>query len=180
MRDETKKQLIWLFVILAWTLGFFLSRWGNPPDFAEEIGRSISVPLSGEAWIPLVYFPLTVVASFVLAQLFFGGGIVFMFFRGVWDSTVLSRLEAVVAEINLLSIQHGQLWTTFYYLMILGCNLPLCLWAAQLGAFQSIKVLERLQGKLVKPLEEVRWRMLMLLVASIVLAVPSSLAISYA
>ncbi|MEM1689868.1 MAG: hypothetical protein QXU01_01405 [Candidatus Hadarchaeales archaeon] len=180
MREETKKQLVWLFVIAFWTLGFFFSRWSNPPAFAKEIGRSISVPLSGDAWLPLVYFPLTVVASFVLAQLFFGGGIIFMFFRGVWDSTVFSRLEAIVAETNLISIQYGQLWTMFYYLMILGCNLPLCLWAAQLGASQSLKVLERLQGKLVRPSEEVRWKMLMLIIASIVLAIPSSLAISYA
>ncbi|MEM2796080.1 MAG: hypothetical protein QXR15_02185 [Candidatus Hadarchaeales archaeon] len=58
--------------------------------------------------------------------------------------------------------------------------MPLCLWAAQLGASQSLKVLERLQGKLVRPSEEVRWKMLMLIIASIVLAIPSSLAISYA
>jgi hypothetical protein len=182
MRDETLRQLLWLAVISCWVAGFVLSRWGRLPGFFTEVGQTIGPPLAepSAAWKPLIYFPLTVVASFVLTQLFFGGGVFFVLLRGAWDAAVLRELEAAAGSIDLLSFQQGQVWVIFYYLTILGCNVPLCLWASQIGAFHSLKTLERLRGRLVRPSEEVRSHMIKLLAISIGLAVVASIALSYA
>lgn len=182
MREETIRQLLWLVVISCWAAGFVLSMWGRLPGFFTEIGRAIGPPQAepGAAWRPLVYFPLTLVASFVLAQLFFGGGVFFTFFRGAWDVAVLRELEAIMRDIDPLSVQQGQIWTVFYYLVVLGCNVPLCLWASQLGALHSVRTLQRLRGRLVRPSEEVKSQMIKLLAISIGLAVVVSVALSYA
>jgi hypothetical protein len=64
-----------VFVVASWAFGFAYGRWAGGGGFFLELGKAVSVPLGfGSWWQPLAYFTLTILAMFVLAQLFFGVG----------------------------------------------------------------------------------------------------------
>ncbi|MDI6643054.1 MAG: hypothetical protein QMD95_03275 [Candidatus Hodarchaeaceae archaeon] len=155
MREEYWYYAFWLLVIGSWVLGIAYGRWGGGGSgvFAD-LGQAISVPppIQLAWWQPLVYFTFTVIAAFVLSQLFFGvGAAVFIFSRGVYDGGLILSLENMVRGWTLASISPAELWTVFFILLVLTVNLPLCLWAAHLGTQRAMRMWYRLRGKPITP-----------------------------
>jgi hypothetical protein len=60
-------------------------------------------------------------------------------------------MEAMISGWNIFSIPGGELWNVFFIMLVLTVNLPLTIWAAQLGTQRSTQVLSRLRGKPTKP-----------------------------
>jgi len=141
----------WLLVIGSWVSGVMYGRWGGGGSGVfVDLGQAVSVPSPANMswWQPTLYFTLTIIASFVLSQIFFGAGAaVFLFSRGVNDALLLNNLELMVGKWNLTSIPSTELWSVFFILLILAVNLPLCLWAAHLGIQRAVWMLHRLRGK---------------------------------
>ncbi|MEM3421575.1 MAG: hypothetical protein QW835_04040 [Candidatus Hadarchaeum sp.] len=155
MREEYWYYSFWLIVVGSWVLGLAYGKWwGEPEEFLSQLGRSFSVPPPGrmEPWQPILYFTLTPVATFVLSQLFFGvGAAAFLFSRGVYDSSLIMGMETMLSNWKLTSSTSVEIWTIFFIILIFVVNLPLCLWAAQLGTQRAIRMLYRLRGKPLKP-----------------------------
>lgn len=150
-----------------------------------EIGQAVGVPAPVNLawWHSLVYFPLTVVAAFVLSQIFFGvGAAVFLFARGVVDSSLLITMETMIGRWNILAIPPGELWSVFFIMLVLAVNLPLTLWAAHLGTQRSTQVLSRLRGKPTKPGAGASpfSNLILCLTISIVVGLIGSFALAYA
>ena len=95
--------------------------------FFSELGKAVSVPLGFSSWWqPLVYFTLTILAMFVLAQLFFGvGAAIFLFARGVGDSAVILALDDIVRKFPDFLTRDA--WMLVLGMLILVVNLPLCI-----------------------------------------------------
>jgi hypothetical protein len=149
MRAEYWPHLFWLLIVGSWGLGF-LSGMAGALGIPAEIGRAVSVPLPDRIswWQPVPYFLLSVIAIFVLSQVFFGvGSAVFVFCRGVSDYAVLSWALSIAGGIDVLNISRLQLGQLFFASLVLVANLPLSLWAAHLGAENSMKTLCRLRGR---------------------------------
>jgi hypothetical protein len=183
MREESQRQLIWVLIIGAWVFGLSFGRWGGGSEgvFAD-FGRAIGIPQPDALswWQPLVYFPLTVVAAFVFSELFFGAGaILFMFTRGTWDSVLFQNLEDLLSGIDIVSITGGEIWSIFFLLLVFAANLPLCLWASQLGVRRSVRTLGRLRGKPLRPEVGLVSGLLVLLAISLVVGLMGAFAISY-
>ena len=183
MREEYWHHAFWLLVIGSWVLGIAYGRWGGGGGFFLDLSQAVSVPYpQGMWWQPLVYFVLTVIAAFVLSQLFFGAGAaIFLFSRGVYDSMLLGNLQLIVGGWTFPDIPPNQLWAVFFIVLILAVNLPLCLWAAHLGTQQATRMWYRLRGKPVKPGAgaEPLQTFLVILAASVVAGLIGSLAVSY-
>ncbi len=144
-----------MLVIGSWVLGVAYGRWGGDGGLFVDLSQAVRVPSPlelGEWWQPLAYFTLTVLATFVLAQLFFGAGAaVFLFSRGVYDGVLIAQLERMVGGWTLLDIPANEFWMVMFIVLILAVNLPLCLWAAHLGTRRATYIWYRLQGKPLKP-----------------------------
>jgi hypothetical protein len=184
VREEYLNYSLWLLVIGSWVFGVAYGRWlgGNESIFAE-LGQAVSIPEPVELswWEPFLYFPLTVVAAFLLSQLFFGGGAaIFIFSRGVCDSVLLLSMETAIKTWNPISGTPEVLLSVFFIIMVLTVNLPLCLWAAHLGTQRSIRMFHRLQGKPLRPEAGLASGLMLLVSVSLVLGLIGSLAISYA
>jgi hypothetical protein len=183
MRDEHVEYLFWLLVIGSWVFGVTYGKWlGGTGGVFADLSQAVSVPepVNLAWWGPLLYFPLTVVGSFVLSQLFFGAGTaVFMFSRGVGDSILFISLENALRTWNIPDVTSGQLWNAFFIMLVLAVNLPLCLWAAHLGTRRSVRMYQRLRGKPVKPESSVISTFLMLLSVSLLIGLVGTLTISY-
>jgi len=140
MRGEYWHYAFWLLVIGSWVLGVVYGRWGGGGSgIFADLGKAVSVPSPDRLswWQPILYFTFTVIAAFVLSQIFFGAGaVVFIFSRGVNDALLFNKIELMVGNWNLgnsTSITSGGLWSVFFIILVLTVNLPLCLWAAHLG-----------------------------------------------
>lgn len=159
MREEYWYYAFWLVVVGSWVFGVVYGKWGGGyGGFFSDLGMVVSVPLPSqlELWQPIVYFTLTVVAAFVLSQLFFGGGaVVFLFARGVVDSGLITNMEVMIGNWKLISISPAEIWTIFFIMLVLAVNMPMCLWAAQMGTQRAMRMLYRLRGKPIKPLVKV-------------------------
>ncbi len=154
MREEYLYYSFWLLVVGSWVLGVVYGRWGGGSSgvFAD-LGQAVSVPSPVQLswWQPLIYFTLTVIAAFVLSQLFFGvGAAIFMFSRGVYDGGLILSLQTMLSK-PLTSISSAELWAVFFIMIVLTVNLPLCLWAAHLGTQRTTRMWYRLRGKPIKP-----------------------------
>jgi hypothetical protein len=151
MRGEYWYYAFWLLIIGSWVLGVVYGRWGGGGSgIFADLGQAVSVPSPANLslWQPILYFTLTVIASFVLSQIFFGAGAaVFIFSRGVNDALLFNKIELMVGNWNLTSIPSGELWSVFFIVLVLTVNLPLCLWAAHLGTQRATRMLYRLRGK---------------------------------
>lgn len=184
MRDEYWCYFFWLIVIGSWILGFAYGKWwGELREFFLELGQAFSVPPPNqiESWQPILYFTLTPVAAFVLSQLFFGAGAaLFLFARGVYDSNLITNVEMIALNWKLTSITSIEIWMLFTTLLILAVNLPLCLWAAQLGAQRSIRMLYRLRGRPTKPATgpELISNLIIIVTASLVVGLTATFAIT--
>ena len=175
MREEYWHYAFWLIVVGSWVFGVAYGKWGGGyGGLFSDLGRAVSVPWPSqlELWQPIMYFTLTVVAAFVLSQLFFGvGAAVFIFSRGVSDSGLITSMEIMVGNWNLASVSPAEIWTMFFIMLVLAVNMPLCLWAAQLGTQRAIRMLYRLRGKLMKPLANVEPISNLLIILAVSLAV---------
>jgi hypothetical protein len=186
MRWEHWHYGFWLLIIGSWVLGVVYGKWGGGGSgIFADLGQAVSVPSPAGLswWQPILYFTLTVVAAFVLSQIFFGAGAaVFIFSRGVNDAMLFNRIEETVGNLNLISIQPSALWEIFFIVMVLAVNLPLCLWAAHLGTQRSTQMLYRLRGKPFKTEagETPIPNLIMVIAASLVAGLIATLALYYA
>lgn len=156
MREEYWRALFWLLVVGSWSMGLIYERLTSLGEgLFLELGRVVSVPQPAELdlwWKPLAYFPLCALAAFILSQVFFGGGAaIFLFSRGVHDSLLISSLAASVQGLKFPGFGLSEFLPILLSLLILGVNLPLCMWAAHAGSQRSIYTLHRLRGKAVSP-----------------------------
>ena len=185
MREEYWYYAFWLLVVGSWVFGVAYGKWGGGyGGLLLDLGQAVSVPQPGrlELWQPIVYFTLTVVATFVLSQLFFGvGAAVFLFARGISDSGLIGNMEAMVSNWKLASIQPGELWAIFFIMLVLAVNLPLCLWSAHIGTQRATRMLYRLRGKATKPLarHETVVNLITIIAISLVVGLLATLALSY-
>lgn len=155
MREEYLRAIFWLIIIGSWVFGVAYGRWvGAGGEILRELSIPVRVPGPAELeawWQPIAYFALTALASFVLAQLFFGvGAAVFIFARGVHDGALILELETIVRGISFPQILAGQIWAMLFSLLILTVNLPLCLLAAHLGMQRASYMWSRIRGKPVR------------------------------
>lgn len=186
MRGEYRHYAFWLLIIGSWVLGVVYGRWGGGGfGIFADLGQAVSVPSPTllSWWQPLLYFVLTVVAAFVLSQIFFGAGAaIFLFSRGVCDVLLFNNLELMVGRWTLPSIPSNELWSVFFIMLVLTVNLPLCLWAAHLGTQRATRMLYRLKGRPLKP--EIGsgtiLNLLLVLTASLVAGLVAAFALSYA
>jgi len=186
MRGEYWYYAFWLLVIGSWVLGVAYGRWGGGGSgIFADLGQAVSVPSPTNLswWQPILYFTLTVIASFVLSQIFFGAGAaVFIFSRGINDALLFNNIELMVGKWNLTSIQSGELWSVFFVILVLTVNLPLCLWASHLGTQRAMRMLYRLRGKPLKsevgagPISN----LLLAVAASLAAGLVATFALSYA
>ncbi|MCK4405882.1 MAG: hypothetical protein KAV43_05185 [Hadesarchaea archaeon] len=185
MRGEYWHAAFWLLVIGSWVLGVAYGRWGGDGGFFVDLSQAVRVPSPlelSEWWQPLAYFTLTVLATFVLAQLFFGvGAAVFLFSRGVYDGKLIVLLEQTVGGWSFPNIPANEFWMVLFIVLILTVNLPLCLWAAHLGTRRATYMWYRLRGKPLKP--EVgagpMTTLLLILAASVAAGLVGAFLISY-
>ncbi len=185
MREDYWLAAFWLLIIGSWVLGFAYGRWGGAGGLFVDLSQAVRVPSPlglGAWWQPLVYFVLTVLTTFVLAQLFFGvGAAVFLFSRGVYDSFLISQLEQLAGGWSFPDIPANQFWMVLFIVLILAVNLPICLWAAHLGLMRAMRMFYRLRGKPLKP--EVSTKpmvtLLILLAASVAAGLVGAFIISY-
>lgn len=183
MREEYLEYTIWLIIIGSWVAGVAYGRWGGgASSIFSELGQAVgmSSPSQLAWWQPLLYFPLTVIAAFILSQLFFGGGaVIFIFSRGVSDSLLLANLENLLASWNLLAVQTATIWAVFFTILTLAVNLPLCLWASHLGTRRSFRMFQRLRGEPLKPESGILTGILLIIVISLVAGLMGAFALSY-
>jgi hypothetical protein len=185
MRWEQRHYAFWLLVVGSWVLGVVYGRWGGDSGIFADLGQAVSVPSPDRLslWQPILYFTFTVIAAFVLYQIFFGAGAaVFIFSRGVNDALLFNKIELMVGNWKLPSIPSGELWSVFFIAIILTVNLPLCLWAAHLGTQRATRMLYRLRGKPFKSEvgETPIPNLVMVVAASLVAGLIATFALSYA
>jgi hypothetical protein len=183
MRGEYWHAAFWLLIVGSWVFGVAFGRWGGGGDLFVNLSQAVRVPSPIKLdvwWQPLAYFTLTVLATFVLSQLFFGvGAAVFLFSRGVYDSLLISQLEQFVGGFP--NITPGEFWMVLFIVLILVVNLPLCLWSAHLGTQRATRMWYRLRGKPLKP--EVgagpMMTLLLILTASVAAGLVGAFVITY-
>lgn len=184
MNREYLNYSLWLLVIGSWVFGVAYGRWfGGTEGVFGELSQAVSIPSPAglQWWHPILFFPLTIVAAYILSQLFFGAGAaVFMFSRGVGDSALLLSLETTLKTENFLTVSTGQIWLIFFIILAVAVNLPLCLWSAQLGTARSVRMFDRLRGKPLRPEAGLASGLLLLVAISLVLGLLGSFALSYA
>jgi hypothetical protein len=152
--------------------------------FFSELGKAVSVPSPLEFnswWQPLAYFTLTILAMFVLTQLFFGvGAAMFLFARGVSDSAVILALEAIVRKFPDFLTRDA--WMLVLGMLILAVNLPLCIWSAHMGTQRTVYMWRRLRGQPMKPETTTKpiFNFLIVMAISIITGVVAAVAFSYA
>lgn len=207
MRGGYWYYAFWLLVIGSWVLGVAYGRWGGEDSgIFVGLGQAVSVPSpvlentaadnvggAGQAvsvpspaklswWQPILYFTLTVVASFVLSQIFFGAGAaVFIFSRGVNDALLFNNIESMVVNWNLWEPTSIPFWSIFFAMLVLTVNLPLCLWASHLGTQRAMRMLYRLRGKSLKSEVEAGpiSNLLLAVAASLAAGLVATFALSY-
>ncbi|KXB09600.1 hypothetical protein AKJ35_00370 [candidate division MSBL1 archaeon SCGC-AAA833F18] len=186
MRLERLKLALWLLVIGSWGLGVIIGRWWSVNEFVIELSKVVQVvsPLQlGAWWHPIVFMILSVVGVFVLSQVFLGvGASVFLFARGMYDSTLIMQLEGTIGGWTLTNVPMSEVWIVSMLVLILAVNLPLCLWSGQLGAQRGVYVFYRLRGKTVDPDfgSKPFSKFLLILTASIAVGVVGAIIFSYA
>ncbi|KXA92746.1 hypothetical protein AKJ64_02345 [candidate division MSBL1 archaeon SCGC-AAA259E17] len=183
------ESVSWLPVVSGWVLGVIVARErvlgiGDDGIFAE-LSKAVSVPEPldiGAWWEVIAYFTLTTLAIFALSHLFFGiGGGVFMFARGVHDNFLIVYLETTIGAWSISRTPMSKVLTVLFILLILGANLPLCIWSGKLGVQRSLYTLHRLRKEPIKP--EVGSKpfsyMLMIVAASLVVGLIATVVFSH-
>jgi hypothetical protein len=185
MRGGYWHYAFWLLVIGSWVLGVVYERWGGGGSgIFADLGKAVSVPSPANLswWQPILYFALTVVASFVLSQIFFGvGAAVFIFSRGVNDALLFKNIESMVVNLSLWDSTSIPFWSIFFIMLVLTVNLPLCLWASHLGTQRATRMLYRLRGRPLKSEVEAGpiSNLLLAVAASLAAGLVATFALSY-
>ena len=166
-------------------MGVAYGRWGGGGGLFIDLSQAVRVPSPSELnawWQPLAYFTFTILATFLLAQLFFGVGAgIFLFSRGIYDSLLIAELSQKVGSWKLLEIPAKEFLTVLFIVLILAVNLPICLWAAHLGLTRAMRMFYRLRGKPLKPELGAKpvVTLLILLAASIATGLVGSFILTY-
>lgn len=159
LRVRKLESLSWLPVVSGWVLGVIAAREGilgvEKNGIFAELSKAVSIPEPidiGAWWEVIAYFTISTLAVFALSHLFFGiGGAVFMFARGVHDNFLIIYLETTIGGWSISSTPMPEVLTVLLVLLILGVNLPLCIWSGQLGVQRSLYTLYRLRNEPIKP-----------------------------
>ena len=185
MRAEYLAPTFWLVVVGSWVFGVAYGYWAGNGIFLE-LSKAVRVPsplVLDVWWQPLLYFTLSALALFLLAQILFGAGAaLFLFARGVYDSSLILALEGTVRGWSFPShIPIDEMFTVLFILLILAVNLPLCLWSAHLGTQRAVYAWYRLRGKPVKPGSGVFpiLNLLLILAASLAVGLVGAFMLSY-
>lgn len=179
------KSIIWLAVIGSWALGMIVARWFETSTIFLELSKAVRVPFPLEVgvwWKIIIYFTLTTVSVFALSHIFFGvGGAIFLFARGMYDNSLIFYLETTIGGWSISNIPMSEVWMVLLVILILTVNLPLCLWAGQLGTQRSLYTLNRLRGKPVDPElgSEPLSNLLIILSSSLITGLIAAVVISY-
>ena len=101
MKGERWESISWLLAIGSWVAGAILGRFNvYEGDIFLGLSKAVRVPdpSSLNAWWELIlFFTLSTVAIFALSHVLFGGGgAVFLFSRGLYDSSLIFLLENTV------------------------------------------------------------------------------------
>lgn len=155
LRAEKIKPALWLFVLVSWILGFTYGRWVGTSESVLELSKIVRVTLPTDMsiwWEVLIYFALSTVSVFVLSHILFGiGGAVFLFARGMYDSSLIAYMETTVGGWSFMNLPGSEISMVTITTLIVAVNLPLCLWSGQLGTQRSIYTLYRLRDEPVNP-----------------------------
>ena len=185
MRERYWLAAFWVLVVGSWVLGVAYGRWISNQGFFLDLSQAVRVPDPAQFdvwWQPLAYFVFTVIAVFVLSQLFFGvGAAIFLFARGVYDSTLIAKLESIIRGWSFPDLPMNEICMVLLIALILAINLPLCLWSAQLGGQRSAYMLQRIRGKPVRPElgTEPFSQFLIILALSIIIGLTAAFLFSY-
>ncbi|KXB05907.1 hypothetical protein AKJ52_02845 [candidate division MSBL1 archaeon SCGC-AAA382C18] len=155
MRNERIKSIFWLSVIASWISGLAIGKWYGRNSILIDLSKAVRVPtfsFFGTWWEIILYFTLSTVAIFVLSHILFGiGGAVFLFARGIHDSTLLIYLEDIIQSWSVFSIPMSEVLRVIFVVLIFAVNIPLSLWSGKLGIQSSIYTLNRIKGEPVSP-----------------------------
>ncbi len=155
LQSKRLKSFLWLLIVGSWVFGVLFYRWIGRYDLIFEIGAAVSIfnPLNFGAWWEIIaYFTLSTVSVFIFSHILFGaGGAIFMFARGMHDGLLIGYVEGTIGGWSISSINMSEVATVLIVLIVLSVNLPLCLWAGQLGSQRSVYALYRLRNKPVRP-----------------------------
>lgn len=155
LRSDRLKSFFWLIVIVSWVTGFIVSRWIGSNEFIISLSRVVRItnPIDMNNWWQLfAYFTLSPVSVFVLSHILFGvGSFVFLFARGLYDSLLFTYVEKTVSGWALTNVPYSELGSVLIVVLIFGINLPLLLWAGQLGMQRSVYTLNRLRSEPMDP-----------------------------
>lgn len=146
---------MWLAVVGCWVFGFVIGRWHDTYPFFMEISKAVRVPDPSAIntwWNVIAYFALSTVSLFVLSHILFGvGGGFFLFSRGMYDSVLFGIVERKVSNWSISDFSLQDTQNIFVISTVLVVNLPLCLWASQLGMQRSFYTLNRIRGEPINP-----------------------------
>lgn len=149
------KSIFWLIVVSSWVLGFAFGRWIGINESLMELSKAVRVanPLYLDVWWKiLAYFTLSTIAVFALSHILFGiGAGIFLFARGMYDTTLVAYLESTIGGWTISNIPMSEVYVSIIIILILGINLPLCLWSSQLGIQRSVYTLYRLRNEPINP-----------------------------
>ncbi len=174
MKSDRLKSFFWLSVITSWIFGLAIGRWYGRSSILMDLSKAVRVPgpsFFGVWWEIILYFALSTVAVFVLSHVLFGvGGAVFLFARGIHDSTLIVYLENILQSWSVSNIPMVDVLKVLFVVLIFTVNLPLSLWAGELGIQSSVYTLNRIRGEPVSPGfgSEPLNRLLMIVAASLV------------
>ncbi|MBS3815806.1 MAG: hypothetical protein KGY45_04510, partial [Hadesarchaea archaeon] len=155
MRLERWGSIFWPLLVGSWSLGVLISYWGNSNEFIIGLSKVVRVisPLQMDFWWqPMIFMVLSVLSIFVLSQVLLGlGGVILLFARGMYDSILISQLGGIIGGWSFSNIPVSEIWMILILFLIIGVNLPLCIWSGRLGSQRSIYLFYRLRGENINP-----------------------------
>ena len=185
LRPNQIKSILWLSIVSSWIAGIVVGRLLGTSGIILSLSRAVRVPdpsFFGIWWEVIVYFGLTTVSFFVLSHILFGvGAVIFLFARGMYDLSLIVRIESIIEGWSAADIPTSEMMSVLFIILILAANLPLCLWSSHLGIQSSVYALNRLREKPVLPEfgSEPLSQLLLIISASLILGLVASLVFSY-
>ncbi len=185
LHSDRLKSVFWLIVVGSWVSGFIVFRWIGSSEILISLSKVVRVPNPIEIdiwWQIIAYFTLSTVSVFALSHILFGiGSTIFLFARGMYDSLLFNYVEKTVSQWNITNVSTSELSSVLIVIIIFGVNLPLALWAGQLGIQRSVYTLNRLRGEPMNPEfgSEPISKLLMVIVLSLITGLIMAVVFSY-
>ncbi len=155
LHSDRLKSLFWLIVAGSWITGFVFYRWVGSSQILISLSSVVRVTnpvMLSNWWQFIAYFTLSTVSVFALSHILFGvGSSIFLFARGMYDGLLFGFVEETINEWNVMNVSFSELNPLLIIILIFGINLPLTLWAGELGVQRSVYTLNRLRGKPMNP-----------------------------